>query len=248
MCWTSAFIFGSSLSSTSGSGCVSRSSPSATGSKKSLSALKAWLIASSSGPRQKVIRYRHSASVGGVLRAVMKPSGSWYIAAACWMVIWVASANWASSSEIGIGISSAPPPTPMTLPARPEPLCCASTDLIQRLPVSSSTPSGNFRPMPGKIPFARWRSSNSARLRPADTSSRAAVIGASPSSPSPMLKLRIWMISSVPRVIFVGPVVSSKTTSPVAARRGLILPALADVIAITRGRPGSTRAGLSLRT
>jgi hypothetical protein len=50
-------------------------------------------------------------------------------------------------------------------------------------PASSSTPSGNFRPMPGKIPFARWRSSNSARLRPAETSIRAAVIGESPCEP-----------------------------------------------------------------
>jgi hypothetical protein len=156
---------------------------------------------------------RHSASVG---LPVKKLIGTWYIAAACSIVSRVASANCASSSEIGIGTSSAPPPTPMTLPALPVPLCCASTDLIHRLPVSSSMPSGNFRPMPGKIPFARWRSSNSARLRPAETSIRAAVIGESPSSPSLRLRLRIWMISSVPRVTGLpSPVRSLKTTAPV---------------------------------
>jgi hypothetical protein len=144
---------------------------------------------------------------------VKKLIGTWYIAAACSIVNRVASANCASSSEIGIGTRSAPPPTPMTLPALPLPLCCFSTALIHRSPSSGVTPSGNFRPMPGKIPFARWRSSNSARLRPAETSIRAAVIGESPCRPSLRLRLRIWMISSVPRVTgFPSPVRSSKIT------------------------------------
>jgi hypothetical protein len=107
-------------------------------------------------------------------------SGTWYIAAACSIVSRVASANCASSSEIGIGTSSAPPPTPMIFPAFPLPWWRVSIALIQRSPVSSSTPSGNFRPMPGDAVREVALLELARACRPAETSSRAAVIGASP--------------------------------------------------------------------